>query len=269
MSDIDIPLRERRLDELFRLDGRIAVITGAGQGIGLAIAMRLAEAGAAVVIADISAASAERAAVAVAERHRVEALPFVMDVRDEAAVHKGAALAVSRLGGLDIWVNNAGIYPRLDSVDVSAEDFERVLAINVLGTQFGISAAAQRMIAAGTRGVIINIASTAAWRGSGAYSASKWAVRGMTHGLGADLGRHGIRAVAIAPTVTDTPGMAEWRATATDPDDTVERSIAKNPLGRLAEPDDVARLAVFLASDAASFINSTTVVVDGGSLAAI
>jgi NAD(P)-dependent dehydrogenase (short-subunit alcohol dehydrogenase family) len=151
---------------------------------------------------------------------------------------------------------------------VAPADFARVLDVNVIGTQFGMAAAVARMRQAGAKGVILNLASTASFRGAGAYSGSKWAVRGLTSGLGNVLGPEGIRVVAMAPTVTDTPGIAPWTG-ADDEGGMVERVVAGIPLGRMGEPDDVARLAVFLASDAAAFITATTVVVDGGSLASL
>ena len=268
MSDIDIPLRERRLDELFRLDGRIAVITGAGQGIGLAIAMRLAEAGAAVVITDISAASAERAAVAVAERHRVEALPFVMDVRDEAAVHKGAALAVSRLGGLDIWVNNAGIYPTTGpAIDVEDDFIDRMMAVNVRGTYAGAREAAKRMSGGG---VIVNLASTAGFRGArgiSVYVASKHAVVGITKNLAIEFGPRDIRVVAVAPGPIDTPGVRDQLAPLKAAGLDVGARMSQTLLGRAGQADDIARVILFLASDLAAWITGDVVAVDAGSLA--
>jgi NAD(P)-dependent dehydrogenase (short-subunit alcohol dehydrogenase family) len=119
------------------------------------------------------------------------------------------------------------------------------------------------MIERGNGGVIVNLASTAAHFGSGAYSASKWAVRGITSGMARELGPHGIRVVAIGPTVTETPGMA---ATREKYDDAVEQVIAGIPLGRSASPDDIARTALFLASDAASLISGVTLLVDGGQM---
>jgi NAD(P)-dependent dehydrogenase (short-subunit alcohol dehydrogenase family) len=196
-------------------------------------------------------------------------LALEIDVTNAQSVDAAAARAVSDFGRLDIWINNAGIFPRQDPIEVEESEFRRVIDINVIGTQLGMQAAARQMLACGDGGVILNLASTAGFRGAGAYSASKWAVRGLTHGLGAVLGRSNIRVVAIAPTVTDTPGMVSWRSEAEDSSDLVETVIAAIPLGRIGQPDDVARLAVFLASDAASFITATTVVVDGGSLAAL
>jgi NAD(P)-dependent dehydrogenase (short-subunit alcohol dehydrogenase family) len=142
------------------------------------------------------------------------------------------------------------------------------MAVNVTGTHLGCQAAARHMIAAGEGGVIVNLASTAAFRGAGAYSASKWAVRGMTQGLAARLGPHGIRVVAIAPTMVATPGTTTVREAGGDRmTQFFEGLVAALPLGRAGVPDDIARVAVFLAGDAAAFVTGVTVPVDGGELA--
>ena len=182
-------------------------------------------------------------------------------------MHGVADRAVRELGGLHVWVNNAGIFPAAHPVNATAEQFERIMGVNVTGTHLGCQAAAQRMIAGGG-GVIVNLASTAAWRGAGAYTASKWAVRGLTKGLAARLGPHRIRVVGVAPTMVATPGTAAVRerggaAVAQVLDDVV----ADLPLGRPGVPDDIARVTLFLVSDAAGFVTGVTVPVDGGELA--
>jgi NAD(P)-dependent dehydrogenase (short-subunit alcohol dehydrogenase family) len=256
------------LAQLLRLDDRVAVVTGAGRGIGAAIARRLAEAGATVLLADMDSQSATATAAEICADFGGRSTGLAVNVTDEEQVRAGAQSAVDQFGRLDIWVNNAGVFPRLDAVDVTEEQFEAVLRVNVLGTQFGMAAAIRQMKPAG-KGVVLNIASTAAYRGSGAYSASKWAVRGLTHGMASEVGRYGIRVVAVAPMATDTPGMSQWLASSTSKDDVVRRVASANPLGRMCQPDDVARAAVFLASDAAAYITGVTIPVDGGSLTVI
>lgn len=268
MADNETP-REGHIPvaDLLSLRDRVAVITGAAQGIGLAIGRRFAEAGARVVIADRNGQEAQAAASALQRSFSLPTLGLQVDVRERGEVDTVGRETVAAFGRLDIWVNNAGVYPMHDPVEVSSEDFDAVFQVNVLGVQHGTSAAVREMTLTGSRGVIINLASTAAYRGAGPYSASKWAVRGLTEGLAPVVGPRGIRIVALAPSVTETPGMAALR-TGQDDGDLVARVIARNPLGRAAQPDDVARAALFLASDAACFISGTTLVVDGGSLTA-
>lgn len=253
-------------EDLLSLSGRVAVVTGAARGIGLAIAWRFAGAGARLLLADRDA-PALREAASQLEAAGATVLAASHDVCDRAATDAVADRAVRELGGLDIWVNNAGVYPPLDPVDASPEDFGRVLDVNVLGVQNGVRAAVGAMRTGGRGGVVLNVASTAAFRGHGAYSASKWAVRGMTKGLAPVVGPAGIRVVAVAPSITETPGMGDLRR-AGGP--AMRERIAgvggRNPLGRVGVPDDVARVALFLASDAAAFMTGVTVVVDGGSL---
>lgn len=252
---------------LLSLRDRVAIVTGGARGIGLAIGRRFAEAGAIVVIADRDGEAAGAAAQALQQRFSHPTLGLCVDVRKRTDVDRLARETVRQFDRIDIWVNNAGVYPMHDPVEVSTEEFDAVFQINVLGVQHGMSAAVREMTRTGGGGVIVNIASTAAYRGAGPYSASKWAVRGLTEGLAPVIGPRGIRVVALAPSITETPGMAALRAS--QGDDLVSRVVARNPLGRAGQPDDVARAALFLASDAASFITGATLVVDGGSLTAL
>jgi NAD(P)-dependent dehydrogenase (short-subunit alcohol dehydrogenase family) len=175
-----------------------------------------------------------------------------------------AERAVHDLGGLDIWVNNAGIYPAsaLDPTETGMAEFERVMHVNLTGTYLGVQACAHFMR---DGGVIVNIDSTAGFEGAGAYSASKWAVRGMTKGLAPVFGARGIRVVAIAPTLIETPGIEELRDSPAG--EMLDSFVEKIPLGRVGVPDDIAKAALFLVSDAASFITGVTIPVDGGALA--
>ena len=256
----------RPMAQLLRLDGRVAVVTGGAQGLGAAIAERLAEAGAAVVIGDLDEQAARVQARSLAARHHAASSGLRVDVCEASDVHALADHAVSAHGRIDVWVNNAGIFPPAHPVNASAAEFERIMAVNVTGTHLGCQAAAAHMCPAG-RGVIVNLASTAAWRGAGAYAASKWAVRGMTKGLARRLGPSGVRVVAVAPTMVTTPGTAAVRATGGAAMDRVLDAIVDDlPLGRAGVPDDVARAVVFLSCDAAAFITGVTLPVDGGEL---
>jgi len=251
------------LTSLLRLDGRSAVVTGAGRGIGAAVAARLAEAGASVVAVDIDPA------VEAAEDDGV--VPFVVDVCDLGAPEQIARCAIETFGGLDIWVNNAGIYPTTPFLDLDESEWDRVLDLNLRATFRGALAAAKVMEGTSAGGVIINVASNAgmaAGPASAHYVASKHAVVGLTKSLAVDLAQFGIRAVGIAPGVTRTEGIrnaakdlhaAGWG----DFDAYVERST---PLGRMAQPDEIARVVIFAVSDLASFVTGTTIVVDGGQL---
>ncbi|HEX6389942.1 MAG TPA: glucose 1-dehydrogenase [Solirubrobacteraceae bacterium] len=254
---------DRSLADLVRLDGRGAVVTGAARGLGRAIAMRLAELGAGVLVADLDhAAAAQTAADLPFEAGRAIAL----DVRDPDAMAAAADEAAATFGSLDVWVNNAGIFPPAHPLRAPKELFEQILSVNVTGTQLGAQAAAAHMQRAG-RGVIVNIASTAAYRGAGAYSASKWAVRGLTSGLAAQLGPSGIRVVGVAPSLVATPGTGAVREGGGERmADVFSALVDSLPLGREGQPDDIARVVAFLAGDAAAFITGVTLPVDGGEL---
>jgi NAD(P)-dependent dehydrogenase (short-subunit alcohol dehydrogenase family) len=232
------------LADLVSLAGRVAVVTGGAQGIGAAIAARLAEAGARVVVGDL-------------------ATEVPVDVADAASVAGLAERAVAEHGSLDIWVNNAGVYPAKRAVDVADDAWDRVLDVNLRGAFVGAREAARRMIDAGRGGVIVNVTSTAAHRatpGFAPYTASKYGLRGLTQALAAELGPHGIRVVAVAPTVCSTPGLGDLDV------DTAEFA-ARLPLRRVASPDDVARVVLFCASDLAALVTGSTVAVDAGELA--
>jgi NAD(P)-dependent dehydrogenase (short-subunit alcohol dehydrogenase family) len=257
------------MSELIRLEGRRAVVTGGAMGIGRAIAERFLEAGAVVVITDVDAEAVAATAAELSQKWPERVSWREHDVSDGARTAELAEAFVAELGGIDVWVNNAGVFPGIDPVTTGQEEFERVLKINLSGTYIGIQAAARHMAAAGG-GVIINLASTLSFYGAGAYPATKWAVRGMTRGLAPLLGPQGIRVVALAPGLIDTPGTRTMRAEAEPTDyvgpiaDRFDYLLENVPLRRPGVPDDVARAALFLASDAASFITGVTLLIDGG-----
>ncbi|MFD0474111.1 SDR family NAD(P)-dependent oxidoreductase [Nonomuraea thailandensis] len=164
MSTADVS--GKSLAELVSLKGRRAVVTGGGRGLGKAIAARLAEAGADLLIGDLDEGLAGAAAKELAERHGVRAVGAAMDVTDAAAVSAAADRALAELGGLEVWVNNAGIFPAVPLLEMTEETWDQVFAVNARGVFVGAREAARRMAAAGTGGVIVNIVSTAGFRGS-------------------------------------------------------------------------------------------------------
>jgi NAD(P)-dependent dehydrogenase (short-subunit alcohol dehydrogenase family) len=258
----------RTLADLWSLRGRVAVVTGAGQGIGAAIAGRLGEAGATVVVSDLDAGAAAATAEATTNAHGVRAVAMELDVAEAGAAAAVAARLVDELGRLDVWVNNAGVFPKDDFLEIDAERWDRVQQINLRGTFLGAQAAAARMIEAGRGGVIVNVASVAGlrggWPGYTHYVASKHGVIGLTRSLASELGPHGIRAVGVAPSAIETPGVMEPMD---DGGEFFRNFAATLPLGRSGVPDDIARVVLFLASDLASFMTGTTLVVDAGNTA--
>lgn len=192
------------------------MVTGAGRGIGYAIVRRLVEAGAYVIVADIDR---ERASEAANSLGTDRAVATGVDVTDRQPIVALADLAIARTGGIDIWVNNAGIYPDDTLFDVDDDRWDSVLDVNLRGTYLGAREAATRMIARRTGGVIINISTAPAYVREGAphYVASKLGVVALTRRMAAELGEHGIRVLALAPTVILIPGWRSRPRTAAGP----------------------------------------------------
>jgi NAD(P)-dependent dehydrogenase (short-subunit alcohol dehydrogenase family) len=267
------------------MEGRVAVVTGAGRGLGAAIAEELAAQGATVVVADrdegLAAAQAERlggaAGVGAAERlggaaGEAAAEPLrrataaTVDVADPAAVAALFDAVVEQHGRIDVLVNNAGVGAVAPSEELAFDVWSRTLAVNLTGTFFCAQAAARHMLLAG-RGVIVNIGSVFASTGMpkrAAYAASKHGVIGLTKVLATEWARRGIRVVAVDPAYIRTAlDDADQRTGSYTAEDIARRT----PMGRYAEPAEVARVVAFLASDAASFITGSGIPVDGGWLA--
>jgi NAD(P)-dependent dehydrogenase (short-subunit alcohol dehydrogenase family) len=242
----------------FRLDGRRALVTGAGRGIGLAAACALAEAGAEVTLVARSADEIEAAAEAIRARGQ-EAGALVLDVLDGPAVK--AALAA--LPAFDILVNNAGTNRPKPFTEVTPDDYDAVLDLNLKAAFFVAQVVAARMVETGTRGSILNITSQMGHVGGlrrTLYCASKWALEGLSKAMALDLAPHGIRVNTIAPTFIETPltkPFFEDKAF-------LDGVLAKIKLGRLGQVEDLMGAVVFLASDASALMTGSAVVVDGG-----
>jgi NAD(P)-dependent dehydrogenase (short-subunit alcohol dehydrogenase family) len=248
-----------------RLKNKVAVITGAARGIGQAYAERFAAEGAAVVLADILDKEGQAVAAGIAAKGG-RACYVRCDVSRRADVSALMDAAVSTFGHLDVAIANAALVDAGDVMDVTDETFERVFAVNVRGTFLTDQEAAKRMIAGRRKGVLINIASTVAVVGDnyeGCYSATKGAVNLLTRTFALSLAPHGIRVVAIGPGPVKTAMMA---GPLSDPV-RLKGLRARTPLGRPAEPSEIAAVAVFLASDEASFVTGQTYYADGGRLA--
>lgn len=248
------------------LEGRIAVVTGAAQGIGEGIATELVRDGAAVVVADVAgdgaAAVAERLA-----RNGGRAIAVACDVSQDDEVRSLVDRAVSQLGNLHVYVNNAAIGVYTPVTETAVEDFDRCLAVNLRGVFLGIKHAALAMQASGHGGSIINIASVHSVQnvgGTAPYAASKGGVAALTRAAAIDLAPTGVRVNAICPGWVDTPLIRGIFESDADPQAARRAVERRQLLGRLGRPEEIGRAAVFLAGDDSSYVTGTLLFVDGG-----
>jgi NAD(P)-dependent dehydrogenase (short-subunit alcohol dehydrogenase family) len=242
----------------FRLDGKRALVTGAGRGIGLAAAAALAEAGAQVTLAARSHGEIEAAATAIRARGQA-ADALVLDVTDLAAVQA----AVARAAPFEILVNNAGTNRPAPFTEVTVEDFDAVFALNVRSAFFMAQAVARALVAAGRPGSIINISSQMGHVGGArrtVYCASKHAMEGFTKAMAIELAPHKIRVNTLGPTFVDTPLTRPFFENEKFRNDV----LARIKLGRLGQVEDLTGAVVFLASDASALMTGAALVVDGG-----
>ncbi len=248
-----------------RLKDKVAVVTGAAAGIGLACARRFSAEGAKVVLADIDAEKGAAAAAAIAESG-AEARFIACDVGDKAQVDALIAGAAEAYGGLDCAIANAGIVHACDFLDLAEEDFDRVIRVNLKGVFLTGQAAARQMVAQGRAGTIINMSSVNAVMAIPAitpYVVAKGGVNQLTKVMALALVDKGIRVNAIGPGSIMTE---VFKTVATD-QAAMNKILSRTPMGRVGEPDEVASVAVFLASDDSSYITGQTIYPDGGRMA--
>ena len=240
-------------------EGRVAIVTGGASGMGAATARRLAAGGADVLIVDRNGDLAANVA------KEIDGTPIVGDIADSGFCNGAVATAVGRHGGLDVVVNAAGVIVRASGENTTDEQWARIMGVNVSGTFFMCRAALPVMKSQG-RGSIVNFGSIWGDLGSAgvaAYCASKGAVHNLTRALAMDHAADGIRVNAVCPGEVNTPMLQSERAEAVT-DQLLAQIAATVPMGRLADPDEIARVVCFLASDAASYMTGAMVSVDAG-----
>src|SRR5262245_473131 len=245
-----------------RCAGKIVLVTGAQRGIGRAVALRFAEAGADVALNFLDDEAATEAAAAEIRRLGRRAATIAADIAKPEEARRLVADAERVLGPIDVLVNNAGIFPRTPFLELTEDAWDAVLDTNLKATFVCSQEAARRMAAQGRQGVIINISSGAPFRGSmraTAYMASKLGIVGLTRGMSRELAPLGIRVNAVAPGITNT-AMPRLGNT----EEALAALVRANPTGRLAEPDDIAEVVIFLATDAARHVVGQLLHVNGG-----
>jgi len=250
-----------QVPDVLSLAGRVAVVTGAGRGIGAATARMLARAGAQVALLDRDAAGVTHTAEQIGVEGG-EALPFTNDITDAFAVERTFDGVVEEWGRLDVLVNNAGVLRECPLEDLTDEEFQEMLDVNLRGALVCARAAVPHMIRQG-RGRLLSAASSSTRLGAvglTAYAAAKAGIVGMTRTWARELGPKGITANAVAP------GLIDSETVRMVPPEEMEATLARIPARRLGTPDEVAAVYLFLASDLASFINGAVVGVDGGLL---
>ncbi|MEV3856235.1 glucose 1-dehydrogenase [Streptomyces sp. NPDC050095] len=238
-----------------RLDGRVALVTGAARGMGESIARELARRGACVVLGDVLAEEGERVAASIGDAARF----LKLDVTDAEAWSAAVATATGEFGKLDTLVNNAAVYTTSPIADEDPARLERMLRVNLVGPFLGLQAVIPALRAAGG-GAVVNISSQAGLQGiwgHGSYGATKWALRGLSRTAAMELGGDGIRVNSVYPGAINTAMTAHV--------DSSKHTTA--PLGRIGQPEEVARLVAFLVSDDASYLTGAEIAADGGASA--
>ena len=254
------------ISQLVNLTGKTAVVTGGAMGIGAAIVRRLHEAGANVVIGDLAQPEMDELARELNELRADSTATWRCDVSKAADIDQLAKVAQENFGGLDIWVSNAGIYPMVSLADMTEEQFTKVVDVNLKGVFLGTKRAAAIMKEQGRGGNIITVCSIDSLHPSGvglaAYDASKHGVWGLLKNVALELAVDGIRINGIAPGGVATPGTHAGEMN----QDMIKQFTAQIPMGRFADPDEMGRVALFLASDLSTYLTGSLIVADGGRL---
>jgi NAD(P)-dependent dehydrogenase (short-subunit alcohol dehydrogenase family) len=244
----------------------VVLITGAAAGIGAGCARVFLDEGALLLLLDRDAAALDRWIADLPEDRRSRVLPLVCDVADEALLRGAISHGVAHWGRLDCLINNAGIHPPALTIgETSLELLDEVFHINFRATFIASQAVVESLKS--TRGTIINISSMTALLGqenSTAYAASKGAQVSFTKSLALELARFGVRVNAILPSNVDTPLMRTWASSLPDPAAALERVARLQPLGRMAAPEEIGRVALFLATEDSSFLTGQAIEADGG-----
>jgi NAD(P)-dependent dehydrogenase (short-subunit alcohol dehydrogenase family) len=249
-----------------KLKDKVAIITGAGSGIGEGIAIRFAREGAKIAIPDIDGEKAERTAGKIRSMGK-EALPLQADVSKATEVDEMVRKVKATFGPISTLVNNAGIRVPTALLDLSEEEWNRTIGVNLNGVFLCTQRVVREMVQDNIAGSIVNISSVAAYkafRNRAAYCASKGGVISFTRAAALELAEKNIRVNAIAPGIIDTPLTAQYKTGMEEDSQAMRAFLATVPLGRWGQPDDIAAAALFLVSDEASYVTGTTLIVDAG-----
>lgn len=251
--------------QLLDLSGKSAIVTGGAKGIGLGIAKRLDEAGANVLIADLDENAGEKAAAGLNRASFIK-----VDVASEEDIKSMVNFCAEKFGGLNILVNNAGIFPSEPIALMRREEFDKVMNVNLRSAFLATKYASEQMIKESKPGKIINITSIDALHpsmvGLAHYDASKHGLWGFTKNSALELSEHNIQVNAIAPGGILTPGVEAMQSKQTGSASQIEAFLNNIPMHRLGDPDEIGKVALFLASDMSSYMTGEQIVVDGGAL---
>jgi len=248
-----------------RFEDRVVILTGAASGIGKAAALLFAEEGATVCLLDIDRRGIEEATRAILDKNR-KALPFVCDVTDERKVAETMEQVLRHAAGIDVLCNNAGIELSKSLISTEKDEWEAVLSVNLKGMFLLSKHVLPHMMDSGG-GAVVNTSSISGllgWPDSAAYCASKGGVVQLTREMAVEYGQYNIRINCICPGTTETPMINRLLSLESDPEETARSIKAMHPLGRFAQPEEIARAMLFLASDEASFVTGAVLPVDGG-----